>query len=85
MFPRELPDSRLQSLSRTTNFAARKKSSGNVVYGYHASTWRKKRGAARIISFKTSRYRRFWPACMTAQLVGAGSLELPMLKEAGAA
>jgi hypothetical protein len=31
MFPRELLDCRLQSLSRTTNFAARKFSSGNVV------------------------------------------------------
>jgi hypothetical protein len=30
--PRELPDSRLQSLGRTTNFAARKKTSGNAVY-----------------------------------------------------
>jgi hypothetical protein len=28
----------------------------------------KKQGAARIISFKTSQYRRFF-ACMTAQLV----------------
>jgi hypothetical protein len=37
----------------------------------------KKRGAARIISFKTSQYRRFWPAflaCMTAQLVEGGGL-----------
>jgi hypothetical protein len=61
MFPRELLDCRLQSLSRTTNFAARIFSSGNVVYYYHANTCRKKQGAARIISFKTSQYRRFWP------------------------
>ena len=32
MSPRELLDCRLQSLSRTTNFAARNFSSGNVVY-----------------------------------------------------
>jgi hypothetical protein len=31
MFPRELLDCRMQSLSRTTNFAARIFSSGNVV------------------------------------------------------
>jgi hypothetical protein len=61
MFPRELLDCRLQSLSRTTNFAARNFSSGNVVYWYHANTRRKKQGAARIISFKTSQYRRFLP------------------------
>jgi hypothetical protein len=32
MSPRELPDSRLQSLSRTTNLVARFFSCGNVVY-----------------------------------------------------
>jgi hypothetical protein len=32
MFPRELLDCRLQSLRRTTNFAALNFSSGNVVY-----------------------------------------------------
>jgi hypothetical protein len=61
MSPRELLDCRLQSLSRTTNFAARKFSSGNAVCWYYANPRRKKQGAARIISFKTSQYRRFLP------------------------
>jgi hypothetical protein len=59
MFLRELLDCRLQPLSRTTNFAAGFFSSANVVYWYHANTRRKKQGTARIISFKTSQYRRF--------------------------
>jgi hypothetical protein len=48
-------------LSRTTKFAARIFSSGNVVYKCHANAHQKKRGAARITSFKTSQYFGFLP------------------------
>jgi hypothetical protein len=37
----------------------------------------KKQGTARIISFKTSKYRRFWLlACVIAQLVGLRAQEV---------
>jgi hypothetical protein len=58
MFPRELLDCHLQSLSRTTNFAARFLLLFTSTMPTHAE---KKQGVARIISFKTSQYRRFLP------------------------
>jgi hypothetical protein len=60
MFPRELLDCHLQSLSRTTNFAARflLLLASTSAMPTHAE---KKQGVARIISFKTSQYRRFLP------------------------
>jgi hypothetical protein len=49
MFPRELLDCRLQSLSRTSNFAARKFSSGNVVYYSTMPTHAEKNRERRVL------------------------------------
>jgi hypothetical protein len=67
---RELLDWRLQSLSRTTNFATRKfrvEMSFTSATPPHAQKNRVRR-VLLPISFKTSQYRRFWPlvACVIA-------------------
>jgi hypothetical protein len=55
--PLSLPNSRSQVLSRTTNFA-------NLLFTSAIPTHtQKKRGAARITSFKTSHYFAFLPVC----------------------
>jgi hypothetical protein len=70
-----LLDCRLQSLSRTTNFAARTFfepfSSGNAVYECHAQHTQKKMGRVLFpLNKKTSQYRRLF-ACVIAQLVAS--------------
>jgi hypothetical protein len=59
MFTRELLDCRLQSLSRTTNFAARFFSSGNVVHWCHANTRRKNRGRRVLFPLKRANTAAF--------------------------
>jgi hypothetical protein len=55
MFPRELLDCRLAVAEQDHQLRGAKKTSTMPT---HAE---KKQGAARIISFKTSQYRRVWP------------------------
>jgi hypothetical protein len=61
MFPRELPDSRLQSLSRTTDLREKIRAEMLFTSTMPAHAEEKNGGAARIISFKTSQYRHLWP------------------------